>query len=84
MPFVDKNHRQYPNPAVPGDRCYVEYKKLMDMWRDSSRWTTVDEMVEELFGWEETERAKFLAFMVFFNLRVMPHELEKREENGDV
>ena len=84
MPFVDQEHRDNPDREIPGDRCYVEYKKIMEAWNKSPRWRTVDKLVGETFGWGDTERAKFLAFMVFFNLHVMDYELKKREENGDV
>ena len=84
MPFVDQEHSDTPDSEIPGDRCYVEYKKIMEAWNKSPRWTTVDKLVEELFGWEEGERAKFLAFMVFFQLHVIPYELKKREEHGEI
>jgi hypothetical protein len=82
MPFISKEHRAKPDLTVPGDRCYLEYKKMLGMWRTSSKWTTVDQILEE-FIVDEAERAFFLAFLVFFALHVMPYEIKKREENGE-
>ncbi len=83
MPFTTKEHRFKPDLENPGDRCYIEYKYLMEEWTRSPRWTTVDELATRLFP-DKHERAFFLAFLVFFDQRVMPYERKKREENGDV
>lgn len=37
-----------------------------------------------LLGWDEVCSASHLAWQVFFQLEVMPYELEKRSLNGDV
>jgi|GEM_PF-3564832 len=37
-----------------------------------------------LLGWMDICCASHLAWQVFFNLEVMPYELEKRAENGEV
>ena len=86
MPFVTKEHRDNPDRNFPGDRCYIEYKKIVDKWLSEPRWTTVDKILEELdpFGFNQIKRAQFLAFLVFFNLHVMPYEEQKRVENGDI
>lgn len=83
MPFVSKEHRVKPDLKVPGDRCYVHYKKMMDMWTASPRWTTVDQILED-FCVDEEERAFLLAFLVFFSEKVMPYEQEKKSLNGDI
>jgi len=83
MPFVTEEHRNHPEPSIPGDRCYIEYKKIMDAWRENPRWTTVDKLVTNIFP-NRVQRAQFLAFMVFFNLHVLDYENRKREENGDI
>jgi hypothetical protein len=83
MPFVDANHRENPDMEVPGDRCYVEYRRLIAAWKQNPRWTTAD----QLLGWlypNPIKRAYFLAFLVFFALKVMPYEIQKIRENGDV
>jgi hypothetical protein len=87
MPFVDKNHRLNPDINIPGDRCYLKYAQIMEMWRAEPRWTTVDEIykwVKEAAEEPDMQRAKELAFMVFFNLHVMPYELKKMKDNGDI
>jgi hypothetical protein len=37
-----------------------------------------------LCGWNDVCSASHLAWQVFFQLEVMPYELEKRSENGEV
>ena len=83
MPFVTHEHRLHPDLNIPGDRCYVEYQKMMDFWRLSPRWTTVDALAKQ-FCPDEMERTLFLAFMVFFNRVVMPYEEQKVKEHGDI
>jgi hypothetical protein len=89
MPFVTKEHRKNPDMEIAGDRCYVEYKKIMEAWNKNMRWTTVDKIYEDVkhsavFHGGDVQRAKELAFMVFFNIHVMDYENKKRRENGDV
>lgn len=83
MPFVSKEHRAKPDTRIAGDRCYLHYKKMADMWKASPRWTCVDQMLEE-FMVDEEERAFFLAFLVFFAEKVMPYEQVRKIENGDI
>lgn len=83
MPFVSKEHRVKPDATVPGDRCYLHYKKMIQMWTASPRWTCVDQILED-FMTDDEERAFFLAFLVFFAEKVMPYEKLKQQENGDV
>lgn len=83
MPFVDSNHRENPDMRVPGDRCYMEYKGIMARWDAEPRWTTVDAIAENLFP-NPIKRAYFLAFLVFFQLHVLPYEKRQQWKNGDV
>lgn len=83
MPFVDQAHRDSPDMMIPGDRCYREYKYIMEQWDQSPRWGTVDRLAERLFP-DSYERAHFLAFLVFFSREVMPYEEQKVRENGEV
>ena len=91
MPFVSDEHRKNPDMDIPGDRCYVEYKKIVDEWKANPRWGTADSMMQDLiFYLTETgddlryKSASILAFLVLFNLHIMPYELQKRQENGSV
>ena len=75
-----------------GDKCYYFYKKMMDKWAKERRWTTAhniyQQMIENINDCymfdEDTKRADELAWQVFFTLQVMPYELEKQAENGDI
>jgi len=73
-----------------GDRCYVPYKKMVDEWRKEPRWSTAHKIYMGLTRMpigemnEDDWVAAQLAWQVFFQLHVMPYELKKREENGDV
>ena len=95
MPFINKDRReildagkQLLNPK-PGDYCYVAYKKMVDRWNDDPCWTTANNIYADLsspsrkieYGWDVAGQ---LAWQVFFQLHVMPYELKKREENGDI
>jgi len=83
MPFVTKDHREEPCLGCAGDRCYIYYQDIMKEWRANPRWTTVDIIAADLFP-DELQRAHFLAFMVFFQMHVIPYEEQKRVENGEV
>lgn len=83
MPFITKEHRDHPDLEVPGDLCYLEYKYIMEQWRESPRWTTIDQLATR-FSPDKHERAFFLAFLVFFSLHGMPYEYGKRADNGDI
>lgn len=76
-----------------GDRCYYFYKEMVETFKHSKRWTTAHNIYKEMIqrikdNQEEystdTKRAYELAWQVFFQLHVMPYELEKKKENGDV
>jgi len=83
MPFVDQSHRDAPDMMVPGDRCFREYRYIMDEWAKSPRWGTIDHLAERLHP-DAYERAFFLAFLVFFAKHAMPYEESKVKENGDI
>lgn len=94
MPFILKDRRPLidkgtipPDLWEPGDRCYVYYSKMVKEWKAQPRWTTADKIYRDvlLHNFTVEDRAAIeLAWQVFFNLYVMPYELKKREENGDV
>lgn len=83
MPFVTQEHRENIDPEIPGDRCYFQYKIMMDQWKENPRWTTADKILS-VFVSNPWTRAGVLAFLVFFCMHVMPYEEQKRKENGDV
>lgn len=87
MPFVTLEHRKNPDMDIPGDRCYTYYARMMKQWRNDRRWTTADDIyrwVKILEDRAEDQRAKELAWQVFFVMHVMIYEEEKQEENGDI
>jgi len=97
MPFIEKWRRETIEKhgldglsvIQPGDRCYVAYKNMVDQWKVNPRWTTAHEIFKswarsiEVTG-EDDIIAGRLAWEVFFQIYVMPYELKKRSENGDV
>ncbi len=83
MPFVDQEHREKQDFEIPGDRCYIEYRKMMTAWGLAPRWATVDAIAAYIWK-DRWQRAMVLAFLVFFVLWVMPYEEKKRKENGDI
>lgn len=87
MPFVTPGHRENPDHSIPGDRCFVFYRWMITEWDLSPRWTTADALYAEVRRLDENleeQRAKELAWQVFFILKVMPYEEEKRDLNGDI
>jgi hypothetical protein len=71
----------------PGDRCYAEYHSMVERWKVSPRWTTVHEIYADVLMGRASlndTAALQLAWQVFFNLHVIPYELQKRQENGDI
>jgi len=96
MPFI-KSERRYViderglwalDEVQVGDCCYEFYKPMVDRWKSNPRWTTAHEIYKDMIcsineSWD-LQAAKELAWQVFFQLYVMPYELKKREENGDV
>jgi hypothetical protein len=86
MPFIppeDRSKEGLSYSPIPGERCYAQYKDMMDTWRASPRWTTVDAILADYIT-DPIRRAEFLAFLVFFQIHVMPYEERKRKENGDI
>lgn len=100
MPFIKPERRKIINESglglhglaivEPGDRCYVFYKPMVEKWKANPRWTTAHEILKDL-GYRDNRNdtlddhvARQLAWEVFFQLHVMPYELKKREENGDI
>jgi len=78
--------------VMPGDLCYVEYKKMMEKWKENSRWTTAHNIYREVmttsYGIDvhslDGVVAKHLAWQVFFYKHILPYENEKEKENGDI
>lgn len=83
MPFVDDSHRAKPDPLIAGDRCYVHYKKIMELWRQNPRWTTIDNLWS-FYEPNDEKRALLLALLVHFVFHGIPYEEKKQEENGDI
>lgn len=86
MPFTTAEARRMTDtigPQVRGDHCFLKYRPMIRAWRKSPRWTTVDELAENLFP-DPDKRAEFLAFLVFFLSYAWPYEQLKRGENGEV
>ena len=95
MPFVKQDRRAiidgggFPVDGQPGDFCYLYYKPMVDAWSADPRWTTADAIYQDVLERRpimapNKVAALDLAWQVFFNLHVMPYELKKREENGDI
>jgi hypothetical protein len=93
MPFLTQDDRDRidENPwtaGKPGELCYVFYKPMVERWKANPRWTTAHDIYREMCEGHANNfdegAAKELAWQVFFQLYVMPYELKKREENGDI
>ncbi len=88
MPFVPQENRKAMNDGFPpitvGDKCFLEYQKLVSAWIKNKRWTTAHNEFKRLFDCTDAQAAKTLAYLVFFDLHVMPYEKDKQAENGDV
>lgn len=85
MPFVKNDCRMSDHsPCCVGDQCYQEYIKLVDSWKLNRRWTTAHNLLKDLLELTDEETASLLAYAVFFTLHVMPYEIEKRSQNGDI
>lgn len=69
-----------------GDICYVYYKDMIEKWKENPGWTTAHEIYRDTFSAriDDYTIAHKLAWQVFFQLYVMPYELKKREENGEI
>jgi|SRR6266853_871402 len=87
-------------PKEVGDQCFLYYRKMLRAWRASPRWTTAHDLYRDLIviprlhdadvtdGFSQRPldevTASELAWQVFFQLHVMPYELQKRTINGEV
>lgn len=87
-------------PQEVGDHCFIHYREMLRAWRASPRWTTAHEIYKNMVMIpkasavlsrpdqrenQNNERAALeLAWQVFFQLHVMPYELQKRTLNGEV
>jgi hypothetical protein len=85
-------------PEEMGDYCFLHYREMLRAWRASPRWTTAHELYRKLLAdrakdhlctvplpsHDDNYTARELAWQVFFQLHVMPYELQKRTLNGEV
>jgi len=95
MPFISPESRfllaSGKDPETVGDICYLYYQRFIRRWKETPRWTTAHNIYKE---WalertcpgigEDEIAAGDLAWQVFFALHVLPYEIEKRAENGEV
>ncbi len=95
MPFTTSEARRMTDvvgPTTVGDKCFLEYREMLRKWRASPRWTTAHEIYRDgVVGGtighpynDDSVIALHLAWQVFFQLHVIPYELVKRTENGEV
>lgn len=89
MPFTDLEAQEAVlknggKPITVGDICREKYRPMIQRWRKEPRWTTAHNILKEMLNLEDEETAETLAFLVFFCKEVMPYEIKKCEENGDV
>lgn len=97
MPFTTSEARRMTDtigPTEVGDRCFLAYRQMLRAWRASPRWTTAHEIYRDtILNLGEDRKsspnvddiaARELAWQVFFQLHVMPYELQKRTLNGEV
>lgn len=76
-------------PQVVGDRCFLAYRDMLRRWRHAPKWTTAHEIrngvLEALKGpVTDDTTALDLAWQVFFQLHVIPFEMQKRTLNGEI
>lgn len=90
---------EMPEKVDVGDWCFVFYRDMVRQWKENPRWTTAHNIYKKMreqiaimgmglnrespLNLDQT-MAYELAWQVFFQLYVMPYELKKCEENGDV
>jgi hypothetical protein len=93
MPFIDEAARERVLEegiiTTPGDRCFVYYRNMLRAWRESPRWGTVHSLHKNMtdnlhYLGSDDRTAYLLAWDVFFALHVIPYEVAKRDENGEV
>lgn len=97
MPFTTSEARRMTDtigPKEEGDRCFLFYREMLRSWRASPRWTTAHNIYlkmrmethgESITWTSQDETAAYeLAWQVFFQLHVLPYEIQKRTMNGEV
>lgn len=90
MPFVTPDHRINPDHSIPGDLCYIHYKRMVEAWKAERRWTTAHKIYRKLLEHKRDTplgddiAAHDLAWQVFFIKHVMVYEAEKEVENGTI
>lgn len=91
MPFVDdkdgareKLLKKEISLRAIGDLCFIKAKPIYDEWRKDPRWTTAHEITKKTFDLNDEETARLLAWQVWLALEVIPYEIKKRIENGDI
>lgn len=94
MPFTTQEARRMTDaigPQVVGDRCFLAYREMLRKWKKSPRWTTAHEIYKNVITQtidqpydNDDVYALHLAWQVFFQLHVIPYELQKRIDNGEV
>lgn len=97
MPFITMEARRMTEAIGPkevGDRCFIFYREMLRAWRASPRWTTAHEIYGNMrrrthgvigsHRLEDDVIAHELAWQVFFQLHVIPYELQKRTLNGEI
>ena len=92
MPFIPQSERDRLNkgepPSTPGQRCFLEYQWMVNAWNTEPRWTTADriykEVTQERYEDPDFQRARELAWQVFFSLIVMPYEQKQLWKSGAI
>ena len=88
MPFVPLENRGSMTcgnpPRTVGDRCYLEYTKLILAWLKERRWTTAHNEFKRVFDVDDAQATKTLAYLVFLIREVMPYEEKMVIKNGDI
>lgn len=94
MPFTPIDRRQPMLDGTlteikPGDRCFKYYYPMVQAWKVERRWTTAHELYKAMLGRRaylilDDAVAEELAWQVFFQLHVMPYEIEMQAKNGDI
>ena len=97
MPFIIQERRELMKNGTltedwqPEDYCYFYYKEMVEEWKKNPGWSTAHNIYRKMKAQTtnliykmDKEIAKELAWQVFFQLYVIPYELKKKEENGDI
>lgn len=96
MPFIADERRDQAVAGTlkepeRGDFCFLEYRPMLLAWKKEPRWKTADLIYQKYLKRRESISESVvklapldLAWQVFFSLHVLPYELKKRKENGEV